>query len=257
MSENAVSTAVAQFTESVTNAFDEYTDAPTTVVDEIETAGEQLAEQVDELESSHKFIKRSLWDLEDCVLGDWDPTRPRFEERSIVDQLDEVEEDVENVAVGVEAPKTTLQNTLLAESPLEQVCGMTDDEAKEHLHENQYRATRVALIAKIIGKKTPKGYVVSNKKLREELASMLGEYPNDGTVKRVRDFLDDMGKEHVRIIDHRGAKKVVFDKAFAKRLGADYVAPEECLVVQHKKSWRDILDSHVSCKEDAEASVAT
>ncbi|WP_458190818.1 hypothetical protein [Haladaptatus sp. NG-WS-4] len=256
MSENAVSTAVAQFTESVTNAFTEYTDAPPAVVTEIEAAGEQLAEQVDTLESSHEITQSSLWELEDIVMGEYDSANPRFKERSIVEQIDEIEATVEDVNPGGDGTKTTVHNTLLAESPLEQVTGLTEHEAIQNLSSNQVRARTIAMNIPAIAKSAEAGFVIDNSTLRSELTKIKGERPNDNDVKRVRDFLSDLGKKHVDIVDHRGSKMVVVEKAYAKQLGRTSYSPEECLVVEHKNNWRDMVELHSSGNGATQASAA-
>lgn len=141
MNDNAVSTAVAQFTESVTNAFTEHTDAPDDVVEEIETAGEQLAEQVDDLESSHEITQQSLWSLEDCVMGDWGTSNPRFEERSLVEQIDDVEDTLEGANPGEGGGETTLHDTVGEDwTPIERSALMDHDELKDQSGPSDRRA---------------------------------------------------------------------------------------------------------------------
>ncbi|WP_227357688.1 hypothetical protein [Haladaptatus salinisoli] len=213
---------------------------------------EQRAELTAEFEARLETKDERIAELEERL----DTAEYRLDATSNIDdkldeRLEDVEETLENAKPGVDAPETTLHNTLLADTPLEQVCGMTDQESRGYLSENQHRARNIALVATKIGKKTPNGYVISNKKYREELAAMLGKYPNDNTVKRTREFLDWFGKENVQIIDHRGSKKVVFDTAYAKQLGRTSYAPEECLVVEHKNSWKDMLGLHPSGNDSA------
>ncbi|WP_435158924.1 hypothetical protein [Haladaptatus sp. DFWS20] len=214
-----------------------------------------LTDRIDDLEQEVAEKDERIEELESRL----DTTEYRLDATSNIDdkldeRLEDVEATLENTSVDVDAPETTLHDTLLADSPLEQACGMTDQESREHLSENQHRARNIALVATKIGKKTPNGYVISNKKYREELAAMLGKYPNDNTVKRTREFLDWFGKENVRLIDHRGTKKVVFDTAYAKQLGRTSYSPEECHVIEHKNSWKDMLGLHPSGKADSNVS---
>ncbi|WP_433630276.1 hypothetical protein [Halomicrococcus sp. NG-SE-24] len=170
-------------------------------------------------------------------------------------RINDLEDEVEDMNPGVCGAETTFHDTVLEETPLEQICGLTDDEAREHLWSNQQRARKLAMAIPKIATDAPKGYTIDNNTLRSELTRIMGKHPNDNDVKRVRDFLSDLGKDHVDIVDHRGSKMLVVDKGYAKQLGRKYFAPEECLVVEHKNNWRDLL--HLSSNPPAKASTAT
>ena len=169
-------------------------------------------------------------------------------------RINNLEDKVEDMNPGVSDAGTTFHDTILEETPLEQICGLTDDEAQEHLWSNQQRARKLAIDIPKIATDAPKGYTIDNKTLQSELTQIMGKQPNDNDIKRVRDFLSDLGKEHVDIVDHRGSKMLVIDKGYAKQLGREYFAPEECLVVEHKNNWRDLLQ--MSSNPSAKASKA-
>jgi hypothetical protein len=251
----------------ISRLFEEYTEAPDSAVSELEDTFGEYVDDVSRLEETAtqareianentddiEFTKKSLWDFEDAVMGDWDPSRPRFEERSIVDQIDDLEDDIEDATPGVDGGETTLHDTV---SPLEEVTGFDEREALENLTSNQQRARKIALDIPKIATSAEAGYVIKSKKLNQELTKMMGRRPNNNDTKRVRDFLDDLGKNHVDVVDHRGEKMIVVEKAYARSLGEESYAPEDSLVVQHPNHWRDMAELRPSGNPDTRASGA-
>lgn len=219
-------------------------------IDELEQRNEENSRQIAELKEKNAELREEVDRL--STLGDG----AMQQIKNLKGTVDDVEATIEDATMGVEASKTTLQNTLLTDSPLEQVTGLTEQEAMQNLSSNQFRARTIAMNIPAIAKSAEAGYVIDNSTLRSELTKIKGERPNDNDVKRVRDFLNDLGKDHVDVVDHRGSKMVVVEKAYAKQLGRTSYSPEECLVVEHRNNWRDMLELQASSNGSTQASAA-
>ncbi|GGC48797.1 hypothetical protein GCM10007209_08040 [Haloferax sulfurifontis] len=56
----------------------------------------------------------------------------------------------------------------------------------------------------------PAGFALDASTIRTVLHAKEGRTPHTQTVSRVMDFLDDLGKEGVKIVKRRGTKRVIF-----------------------------------------------
>jgi chromosome segregation ATPase len=118
-------------------------------------------------------------------------------------------------------------------SPLAQLIDVPFERAKEQLTANQVRARTVAQRAIELGTKTQAGIVLKS----EDIASYLEERsinPHTETIRRVMDYLDDLGKNDVEDTIHKGDRLLVFDPERVQEYGAG--EPPERVVSQ-----RDVI----------------
>jgi chromosome segregation ATPase len=103
-------------------------------------------------------------------------------------------------------------------SPLAQLIDVPLERAKKQLTANQVRARTVAQRAIELGKKTQAGIVLKS----EDIASYLEERsinPHTETIRRVMDYLDDLGKNDVEDTIHKGDRLLVFDPERVQEYG--------------------------------------
>ena len=103
-------------------------------------------------------------------------------------------------------------------SPLAQLIDVPLERAKEQLTANQVRARTVAQRAIELGKKTQAGIVLKS----EDIAEYLEERsinPHTETIRRVMDYLDDLGKNDVEDTIHKGDRLLIFDPERVQEYG--------------------------------------
>jgi hypothetical protein len=94
-------------------------------------------------------------------------------------------------------------------SPLQQLIRLPS-KAVSKLTANQERARFIAKDITDYATKVPAGFALDSSTIRTVLHAKEGRTPHTQTVARVMDFLDDFGKEGVKMVKRRGTKRVIF-----------------------------------------------
>jgi len=186
---------------------------------------DQLQERVDELEESQEVVEKSVWTLEECVYGDYGYTTgsERLEKTSVLERLDEVDDLVDRIEDGDLQDKPEPGPSVETETPLEDVVALPDKIAESELTANQRRARFVASditdYATFTGKTAGGGYALSSSDLRRVLVARFDDVAGHAeTVRRIVDWLDELGQDTVRISKRDGERRVVFEEEGARRL---------------------------------------
>ena len=103
-------------------------------------------------------------------------------------------------------------------SPLAQLIDVPLERAKEQLTANQERARTVAQRAIELGKKVKAGLVIKSEDIAEHLEER-GVDPHTETIRRVMDYLADLGKSDVEDTMHKGDRLLVFDPERVQEYG--------------------------------------
>ena len=103
-------------------------------------------------------------------------------------------------------------------SPLAKLIDVPIERAKEQLTANQVRARTVGQRAIELGKKTQAGIVVKSENIAEHLEER-GVDPHTETIRRIMDYLADLGKHDVEDTMHKGDRLLVFDPERVQEYG--------------------------------------
>ena len=91
--------------------------------------------------------------------------------------------------------------------------------AQKKLSANQQRALLIAKDIREYAKQVPAGFAVDSRTIRTALQAKEEQALHTQTIARVMEFLDRLGKEHVRVVKRRGTKRVVFTETAVEQLG--------------------------------------
>ncbi len=108
-----------------------------------------------------------------------------------------------------------------AETPLEEVVRLPDTVAAAQLSANQRRARFIAKDVRTYTRRVPAGRALSTVELRRTLAANEETSIHSETVRRVTDFLDELGGESVTVRESRGGNRlIVFTPDLVDRIHA-------------------------------------
>ncbi|MDL5363914.1 hypothetical protein QRT08_18270 [Halalkalicoccus sp. NIPERK01] len=102
-------------------------------------------------------------------------------------------------------------------SSRERICGLPEHIVDRELTANQERARFIAKDVRDYAEKVPAGLFVDSQTITKVIAAAEGTKPHTQTVARVMDFLNDLGKEDIKLKKRRGKKFVVIDPEAADR----------------------------------------
>jgi chromosome segregation ATPase len=183
------------------SAIADATDSST--VEKLAQAVADLRETVERLEKENQELREELAEHKDHTGREFADVRGR---------ITDVEDDVDAAVV------TDTTATETTETPLERICSLPEHVADRELTANQERARFIARDVHDYAENVPAGLVVDSRAIKRVLTASEGKRPHTQTVARVMDFLDDLGKDAVKLIKRRGRKLVVFDPDAADRL---------------------------------------
>ncbi|WP_238532967.1 hypothetical protein [Halalkalicoccus jeotgali] len=103
------------------------------------------------------------------------------------------------------------------QTPLERICGLPEHIVDRELTANQKRARFLAKDVRDYAEKVPAGLFMDSQTITKVIAAAEGKKPHTQTVARVMDFLDDLGKDDIKVKKRQGKKFVVVDPEAADR----------------------------------------
>lgn len=168
---------------------------------------EALATKVESLEDTIEQQSDRISQLEDTV----DEQSARLDAMSAAkdhthSRIDDVDERLSDVEGGSEGntPVDTEDDSEPAQTPLEQITNIPEEMVSDQLTENQERSRFIAKDVRDYADKRLGDWVLSSKDLRRVLSAKEQSSIHYTTVKRVIQFLDDLGGEDVTVKDRHG-----------------------------------------------------
>lgn len=187
----------------------------------LESANEQLEERVDELESQPELEITEESDPIGSLEVDGYPVgrviNSKPAETDLEDRLDELKTDLHASDHTPEGGDSGTSPTIETETYLEEVVTYPEAVVERELTENQIRARFLAKDVREYAKRVPAGWSISPGNMKRVLKAAF-DNGHTNTVNRVREILDDLGEDEVRIVERRGAKKVIFEQSLVSRL---------------------------------------
>ncbi|KTG24724.1 hypothetical protein [Haloferax profundi] len=182
---------------------------------------EDLAARIDDLEDRVDDLETDNQQLEDTVeaqaatiesqqnrLDDYETRIQTLESK--LDSATDHRKHLQQRLHALESEGTTTDNKDNSRlSPLQQLIRLPF-KAVSKLTANQERARFIAKDITEYATKVPAGFALDSSSIRTVLHAKEGRTPHTQTVARVMDFLDDLGKEAVKIVKRRGTKRVIF-----------------------------------------------
>lgn len=218
--ERTASKIVDSFVES-TARLAEALDAPESVVSDFVEAGEELAGLVEETaHNSTQARERARANETEIAEARDESAKERAKIKQRVHALEENDEEAGSVD---ENPTPEDEKTALhePETPLEEVVQIPEHSAEENLSANQKRARFVARDVDDYTKSVPAGKAITSGELRRVLTAREESKVHTETVDRVISFLDDLGKDSVKVRETQaGERVVVFAEEFVRRITA-------------------------------------
>ncbi|KTG30330.1 hypothetical protein [Haloferax profundi] len=170
-------------------------------VDSLETDNQQLEETVEAQAAIIDSQREQLTQYEDRVQELETKLASATDHRKHLQQRLHALESTDNTTTEDNEPT----------SPLHQLIRLPS-KAVSKLTANQERARFIAKDIKEYATKVPAGFALDSSTIRTVLHAKEGRTPHTQTVTRVMDFLDDLGKEAVKIVKRRGTKRVIFSE---------------------------------------------
>ncbi|EMA08287.1 hypothetical protein [Haloferax denitrificans] len=186
------------------------------------TSIEDLAARIDELEDRVDELETDTQQLEETLDAQAQTIASQREELSqynthtqdLEAQLDAATDHRKHLQqrlYAVESEDTPTDESTTPTSPLQQLIRLPS-KALSKLTANQKRARFIAKDIREYATNVPAGFALDSSTIRTVLHAKEGRTPHTQTVTRVMDFLDDLGKEGVKIVKRRGTKRVIFSE---------------------------------------------
>lgn len=184
--------------------------------DDLVAAVNRLAEEVEQLREENEQLREELADAKNHTAAERAELAGRVADLEDADD-DAAEPDVGDAKGGSSTAETTRQQP---QTPLGDCVTLPEAVAEQELTENVKRARDVASDVIDYGRSVPAGYAVTSSELRTVLTAL-----DDGggrayteTVRRVMDYLDELGGDDVTVKETRGGQRtVIFDDEFVRR----------------------------------------
>ena len=103
-------------------------------------------------------------------------------------------------------------------TPLGRILQLPKHVVQQKLSANQQRALLIAKDIREYAKQVPAGFAVDSRTIRTVLQAKEEQALHTQTIARVMEFLDRLGKEHVRVVKRRRTKRVIFTETAVERL---------------------------------------
>ena len=166
-------------------------------VEDLRDTIEQQADRINQLETE-------LAEHKDHTGREFADVRARITET----ENRQTEADSTDATPGVEDEEIGTQTS---QTPLERICSLPEPVADRELTTNQERARFIARDARDYAEKAPAGLIIDSRAVKRIITAKEGKHPHTQTVARVMDFLDELGKDEVKLKKRRGKKFVVVD----------------------------------------------
>ncbi|QOS12723.1 uncharacterized protein HfgLR_12970 [Haloferax gibbonsii] len=211
------------------------------------TSIEDLAARIDELEERVDELEADTQQLEDTVEAQAKTIASQREELSqyktrteeLEAQLDAASDHRKHLQqrlYAVESQDTPTDETTTS-SPLQQLIRLPS-KALSNLTANQERARFIAKDIREYATNVPAGFALDSSTIRTVLHAKEGRTPHTQTVSRVMDFLDDLGKEGVKIVKRRGTKRVIFTEHVVSELAETAPSSGKSSITDVVMGWR-------------------
>jgi predicted nuclease with TOPRIM domain len=105
----------------------------------------------------------------------------------------------------------------IVETPLERAVASTDEDAEDEYTINELRAREIAMDIRTYANKTPAGWVIRAGELRKVLSAQEGERAHPETLNRTINFLNDLGKDEVKVVTRRRERRIAFSEELVER----------------------------------------
>ncbi|RDZ35284.1 MULTISPECIES: hypothetical protein [Haloferax] len=189
---------------------------------------EDLAARIDELEERVDALETDTQQLEETVeaqaqtIASQREALTQYETRADdleakLDAASDHRKHLQQRLYAVESADTPTDESNTRRSPLQQLIRLPS-QALSKLTANQERARFIAKDIREYATNVPAGFALDSSTIRTVLHAKEGQTPHTQTVSRVMDFLDDLGKEGVKIVKRRGTKRVIFTERAVSEL---------------------------------------
>jgi len=208
--DSSIATTVDTLINTVTNTLDEL-GADSEQIEAIESVGNELQSQVDQLESKVEDNTDQIDEERERRSAEVEGCHSRI--TRVSNEIEAVEADSEETNPTPDDGKTTIQ------TPLERVCQLDESTANSELTSNQRRARFLSMDVTDYARKVPAGYAIRSSEIRRVLAAGESATIYSQTVSRVMDFLEKLGNDDVSIKQTQsGERTVVFSERIVERL---------------------------------------
>ena len=176
--------------------------------EQLEQTVDSQAEQLDKQARKLDAMEERIEELEQAQESS-DEHRKHLQGRLHTLEAESEETDTSSADADDEEPST----------PLGRILQLPKHVVHKKLSANQQRALLIVKDIREYAKQVPAGFAVDSRTIRTALQAKEEQALHTQTIARVMEFLDRLGKEHVRVVKRRGTKRVVFTETAVERLG--------------------------------------
>ena len=201
--------------------------------DNLHEEKEQLRQQNEQLQERVDGLEDRIGDLEDQPDVDIDGTdyesltvngvpigriiASKAPRGDLKDEIEDLEARLSGENPTPEAEKTPSSQGAEPETPLERIVALPEELVEQELTENQQRARFIAKDIREYASKAPAGRVIKAATMGRVLKAAF-DTAHTETINRVREFLDELGQDDVKLVDRDNSKIIVFDESLVRRL---------------------------------------
>ncbi|RDZ44857.1 hypothetical protein C5B91_09100 [Haloferax sp. Atlit-10N] len=201
---------------------------------------DELEDRVDELEADTEQLEATVDAQAETIASQRDQlahyeTRTQELEAEL-DAATDHRKHLQQRLYAVESRDTPTDETTPT-SPLQQLIRLPS-KARSKLTANQERARFIAKDIREYATNVPAGFALDSSTIRTVLHAKEGRTPHTQTVSRVMDFLDDLGKEGVKIVKRRGTKRVIFSEHVVSELAETAPSSGKSSITDVVMGWR-------------------
>ncbi len=165
--------------------------------------------------------QKQIEELQDRL--DEEQTQRGKDDAELRGRITDAEERLDAVEDGGSTSETPTPNdekdgSTTPKTPLERVCSLPEEAATSQLSANQRRARFVAKDVEQYASKVPAGYAITSGEISTVLRAGTDCKGRTETVSRVMDFLEELGKDAVKIVERRGTRRVILDEQLVEQL---------------------------------------
>ncbi|MCO8265161.1 hypothetical protein NKF06_00805 [Haloferax sp. AB510] len=184
-----------------------------TSIEDLAARIDELEERVDKLEADNEQLENTV-DAQAQTIASQRDQLSQYETRtqeleSKLDAASDHRKHLQQRLYAVESENTPNDESNTRRSPLQQLIRLPS-QALSKLTANQERARFIAKDIREYATNVPAGFALDASTIRTVLHAKEGRTPHTQTASRVMDFLDDLGREGVKIVKRRGTKRVIF-----------------------------------------------
>jgi len=202
---------------------------------------DELEDRVDKLEADNEQLEATV-DAQAQTIASQREALTQYETRAEdleakLDAATDHRKHLQQRLYAVESEDTPTDEPNTRRSPLQQLIRLPS-KALSKLTANQERARFIAKDISEYATNVPAGFALDASTIRTVLHAKEGRTPHTQTVSRVMDFLDDLGKEGVKIVKRRGTKRVIFTEHAVSELAATTTSSGGSGITDVVMGWR-------------------